>query len=163
MRKNSLKAGMPDLFPGWRNLGAVPRGRGGYCACRLRGTGGLPCGKRALMVAEFRGLPYDAAHCAENIFAMHIHAGGSCAGDGGAFSAAGGHFDPSGCPHPAHAGDLPPLFSNRGYAFSAFYTERFSVQDIIGRTVIVHGRRDDFTSQPAGDAGSRIGCGLIER
>ncbi|MGN0800330.1 MAG: superoxide dismutase family protein [Christensenellales bacterium] len=165
MRKNSLKAEMPDLFPGFgATPGAVARVTGDAGHAALRGTVRFyPAGSGTLMVAEFRGLPYDAAHCAENIFAMHIHAGGSCAGDGGAFSAAGGHFDPSGCPHPAHAGDLPPLFSNRGYAFSAFYTERFAVRDIIGRTVIVHGRRDDFTSQPAGDAGSRIGCGLIER
>ena len=37
------------------------------------------------------------------------------------------------------------------------------LSDIIGRAVIVHSQRDDFTSQPAGDSGARIGCGLIER
>ena len=99
MRKNSLKAGMPDLFPGFgATPGAVARVVGDTAHAALRGTVRFyPAGSGTLMVAEFRGLPYDAAHCAENIFAMHIHAGGSCAGDGGAFSAAGGHFDPSGC------------------------------------------------------------------
>ncbi len=118
----------------------------------------------ALVAVELWGLPYDPTPCAENIYALHIHAGGSCTDGGGmAFSGAGGHYNPKNCPHPAHAGDLPPLFGNRGYAWQAFYTARFSVREIIGKTVIVHSRRDDFTSQPAGDAGGRIGCGVIRR
>ena len=115
-----------------------------------------------LTVVEVRGLPYDASPCANNIFALHIHTGRSCTGTP-SFSDAGGHFNPGNCPHPAHAGDLPPLLGNRGYAWQAFFTDRFTVRDIIGRTVIIHGQRDDFTTQPAGDAGPRIGCGTIMR
>ena len=115
-----------------------------------------------LMIAEVRGLPHDSSPCANNIFAMHIHAGRSCSGTP-AFSDAGGHFNPGNCPHPAHAGDLPPLCGCRGYAWQAFYTDRFIVRDIIGRTIIIHSQRDDFTTQPAGDAGLRIGCGMIVR
>lgn len=114
-----------------------------------------------LLFAELWGLPYDAAPCAENVLAMHIHETGDCAPDT-SFTGTGGHFNPGGCPHPAHAGDLPPLFSNRGYAWQGFYTERFTARDVIGRAVIIHSQRDDFTSQPAGDAGQRIGCGVIE-
>lgn len=112
-----------------------------------------------MVAAEVWGLPYDAAPCADNLCALHIHAGGDCTAD---FLSAGGHYDPANCPHPAHAGDLPPLFSNRGYAWGACYTERFTAAEIIGKAVIVHAQRDDFTSQPAGDAGARIGCGVIQ-
>ncbi|HOG01140.1 MAG TPA: superoxide dismutase family protein [Clostridia bacterium] len=121
-------------------------------------------GKGTLLTAEFRGLPYDAAPCASNVLSFHIHAGGACTGaPGSPFSDALGHYNPGDCPHPAHAGDLPPLFSNRGFAFQAFYTERFTPEEAVGKTVIVHDKRDDFTSQPAGDSGNRIGCGVIER
>ena len=117
-----------------------------------------------IVVAEFWGLPYDPAPCAVNINAMHIHADGNCSDSTDtAFMNAGGHYNPKNCPHPAHAGDLPPLFSFDGYAFESFFTGRFTVDDVIGRSVIVHAQRDDFTSQPAGDAGKRIGCGVIER
>jgi Cu-Zn family superoxide dismutase len=119
-------------------------------------------GNGTVLVARFRGLPFDEAPCAPNINAMHIHAGGACTGKPNSpFSDALGHYNPGDCPHPAHAGDLPPLFSNHGFAWQAFYTERFTPQDVVGKTVIVHAGRDDFTSQPAGDAGARIGCGVI--
>lgn len=58
---------------------------------------------------------------------------------------------------------MPPLFSNRGYAFQAFLTDRFTVLEILGRTVIIHDGTDDFTSQPAGNAGARIACGVIRK
>lgn len=117
-----------------------------------------------LVLAEVSGLPDRARRCADRVFAFHIHSGGSCAGSADeAFSAAQGHYNPEGCPHPAHAGDLPPLFSNGGYALQAFLTDRFTVGEILGRAVVIHERPDDFTSQPAGNAGERIACGLIQK
>lgn len=58
-------------------------------------------------------------------------------------------------------GDLPPLLSNRGYAWTAFYDTRFGISDIVGRSLIIHENRDDFTTQPAGDSGKKIACGVI--
>lgn len=117
-----------------------------------------------LLVCEFSGLPYDTTPCANNIHALHIHQTGDCESTmDTAFMQTGGHYNPTNCLHPAHAGDLPPLFSNHGFAFQVFYTERFQVADVVGRAVIVHAKRDDFTSQPSGDAGDRIGCGVISR
>lgn len=55
-----------------------------------------------------------------------------------------------------------PFFFNQGYAFSVFYDKRFSLPDIVGKSVIIHEKPDDFTSQPAGNAGNKIGCGKIE-
>lgn len=115
------------------------------------------------VLSELSGLPYDSAPCAENVYAMHIHESGDCSTrKAPAFTGAGGHYNPSNCPHPAHAGDLPPLFSNNGYAWQGFYTDRFIPKDVIGKSVVIHSQRDDFTTQPAGDAGERIGCGGIK-
>ena len=119
----------------------------------------------ALVVAEMMGLPQMENSCAGSIFGMHIHDGTECDGKEGkgAFSRAGGHYNPDDCPHPYHAGDLPPVFSSNGYAFSMFLTDRFTVNEVVGKTVILHGSPDDFTTQPAGNAGVRIACGRILR
>ena len=115
-----------------------------------------------LVFAKVSGLPETAEPCGNKIFAFHIHSGGQCTGDSiDPFADALAHYNPEECPHPAHAGDLPPLFSNHGYAFQVFLTDRFMVRQIIGRTVIVHSSPDDFTTQPSGNAGSKIACGQI--
>ena len=115
-----------------------------------------------LVAAEVSGLPVGAGPCGKSVFGFHIHSGEQCAGDtADPFAAALGHYDPDGCPHPSHAGDMPPLFANRGYAFAVFLTDRFTVREIIGRTVILHSAPDDFTSQPSGNAGMKIACGRI--
>lgn len=120
--------------------------------------------RRVLVLAEVSGLPDTGERCKDSIFAFHIHSGGTCSGSADdPFRDAQGHYHPENCPHPAHAGDMPPLFSNKGYAAQAFLTGRFTVREIIGRTVIIHAGTDDFTSQPAGNAGARIACGVIRR
>ena len=117
-----------------------------------------------LVVTEVRGLPTFETQCERGIFAMHIHGGGSCTGPSDdPFKDARMHYNPSDCRHPNHAGDLPALFSNDGFAFSAVYTERFTVSEIIGRTVVIHAAPDDFMSDPSGNSGARIGCGVIWR
>lgn len=119
-------------------------------------------GAGVLVTAEISGLPSGAANCPSPVFAFHIHAGESCTGnETDPFADALGHYDPKRRPHPCHAGDMPPLFGNGGYAFLAFFTDRFTAEEILGRTVIIHGGPDDFTSQPAGNAGAKIACGVI--
>ena len=77
------------------------------------------------------------------------------------FPNSGAHYNPKECPHPFHAGDMPPLFGADGYAFLTFVTSRFTVKEIVGKTVIIHSSPDDFTTQPSGNAGEKIACGLI--
>lgn len=115
-----------------------------------------------LVVAEVDGLPYYSDTCRNNVFAFHIHSGSECSGDAhDPFSEALTHYNPKNCPHPFHAGDLPPLFENKGYAFLAFLTDRFSLSEVIGKTVIIHSGVDDFTSQPSGNSGQKLACGVI--
>ena len=108
---------------------------------------------------------YTASSCSTGrFFAYHIHEGSACRGSAtDPFSAAGGHFNPAGCSHPYHAGDLPPLLGCGGDAMTVFLTNRFRLDEVIGRTVVIHENADDFTTQPAGNAGARIACGVIER
>ena len=79
-----------------------------------------------------------------------------------AFPNTGNHYNPDNVPHPEHAGDLPPLLSNNGYAWMSFYTGRISLSEAAGRSLVIHNMRDDFTSQPSGNSGDKIGCGVIE-
>lgn len=115
-----------------------------------------------MVVANVIGLPSGNNKCDSPIFAFHIHGGESCTGNSeDPFANAGMHYNPNNCEHPYHAGDLPPLFSANGYAFSAVFTDRFTIDEIIGKTAIIHSHVDDFTSQPSGMAGTKIACGKI--
>lgn len=110
--------------------------------------------------AEVFGLPDIAIPGSSAFYGVHIHENGDCSGN---FTRTGGHYNPAGRSHPGHAGDLPPLLGNQGYAWSSFYDKRFRIRDILGRSFVIHARRDDFTTQPAGDAGPMIACGVIKR
>ena len=109
-----------------------------------------------LIVAEIFGLPRENE---TGFFGFHIHQGESCSGTD--FSETGSHYNPVDQVHPKHAGDLPPLMCCRGNAYLAVKTDRFTVPDIIGKTVVIHSDPDDFHTQPAGNAGRKIACGVI--
>ena len=113
---------------------------------------------RVLVEVDVSGLPEDGG---TGFFPLHIHEGGNCGGDG--FSDTESHYDLAGKPHPEHSGDLPPLLCCGGRAYLAVRTNRFSVEEVIGRTVVIHSGTDDFRSQPSGDAGRKIACGVIVR
>ena len=116
-----------------------------------------------LVVAEVYGLPHCQGECNWEVYGFHIHEGRSCTGnEEKPFADAGEHYNPHGCPHPKHSGDLPPLFGNNGYAWSALLTARFTIDEVKGRTVIVHRDPDDFTTQPSGASGEMIACGVIK-
>lgn len=115
-----------------------------------------------LVVTEMMGLPTSKENCKNGIYALHIHEGVRCSGNQmDPFANTKMHYNPMGCQHPYHAGDMPPLFENDGYALSVFLTNRFKVNDVIGKTVIVHSGLDDFKTQPSGSAGEKVACGEI--
>lgn len=111
----------------------------------------------SLLLIRVTGLPGDG------FFGFHIHQTGDCCTGGDTpFHCAGGHWNPGQKLHPDHAGDLPVLLADQGLAYALVYTGRFTPQDVIGRSVIIHDRPDDYRSQPAGDSGNRIACGVIQ-
>jgi len=103
---------------------------------------------------------------------LHIHEKGDCRAPDA--SSAGGHFNPHGSAHGGtdsevrHAGDLGNVRSDANGAVAMdIKVKGISLgtggDSIIGRAVIVHARADDLVSQPSGDAGPRIACGLISK
>lgn len=117
--------------------------------------------KGVLVGVEVVGLP-EAERCKSTFLGFHIHDGQFCSGNtADAFADTGMHYNPDSCPHPSHAGDLPPLLVNNGQVFSVFLTDKIRIQEIIGKTIVIHSQADDFTTQPAGNSGTKIACGEI--
>lgn len=142
----------------FNNLKAIALIRGGNSAPEIMGMVKF-YQKRSyvLVVADISGLPHSDA----GFFGFHIHEGANCGGMD--FSNTKGHYNPNNTPHPMHAGDLPPLILCGTNAHLSFSTDRFNVSDIIGRTVVIHNMPDDFTSQPSGNSGEKIACGIIKK
>lgn len=111
--------------------------------------------------AHIQGLPRTPT----GFFAFHLHEGvcGNPGNDPAAyFPQTGGHYNPNGEAHPMHAGDFPSLLeTGTGAAYLNFLTSRFTVRQIIGRSVVIHLDPDDFHTQPSGNAGPKIACGVV--
>lgn len=163
----------PNQFPGIPYFASVMH-RKPHSYAMIRGSDEYPnirgqvrffqTGHGTLVAAEIFGLPGKCSCCQDGIFAFHIHEGALCTGNcQDPFAQAMSHYNPGSCDHPYHAGDLPPLFGNDGYAFSVFLTDRFTACEIIGRTILIHSEPDDFTTQPSGNSGSKIACGVIKK
>lgn len=120
------------------------------------------------IVLEVHNLPIGA-------HAFHIHGIGKC--EGPDFQSAGGHFNPHGKKHGrknpegAHAGDLPNLSvgedgTGRGEWIAAgvtFGPGNHSLFHLDGTALVIHANPDDDVTDPAGNAGARIACGVIEK
>lgn len=154
---NTLLYEMPSAFATIKGSSAYPNL---YGIVRF-----YPVVGGVLVNPEIYGLPVETPVCSNHFFGFHIHEGRSCTGTTeNPFANADGHYNPGGCEHPSHAGDMPPLFANfEGFSWSTFLSDRFKWGDILGHTVIVHDMPDDFRSQPAGNSGAMIGCGVIEK
>lgn len=123
-------------------------------------TGGV------LIELDVTGLP------AGQWVAFHVHETGSCE-HGGDFQSAGGHFNPGSKEHGylsdagPHAGDMPNQYAGadgtlRAQVFNGAVTLDDGEAGIVGRALMIHAKPDDYRSQPAGDAGARLACAVIE-
>ena len=164
-RRKKKEENQPDYakYAAKRHPDASAELRGSAAYPNLRGKVSFyQVGSKVLVTAAVEGFPNENGKCLYPVYAMHIHTGASCTGNiADPFADTGSHYNPNGCAHPYHAGDLPPLFSNKGSAWSAFVTDRFTVREIINRTVVIHERADDFKTQPSGDSGKKSACGVI--
>ena len=121
-------------------------------------------GSTVTVTGEVRGLKPGATH------GFHVHDKGDCSsGDG---MSTGGHFNPTAASHGQHGhgahhvGDLPPLQADaQGVARVNFSTGNLSLTDastsVVGHGLIVHRDPDDYTTQPTGNSGPRVACGVI--
>ena len=97
---------------------------------------------------------------------FHVHEFGDCSAPDA--SSAGGHFNPTGKPHgkpgqaDSHAGDMPELVADaKGNVRQMDRLTGVSVNDFIGKSVIIHAGGDDYKTQPTGNSGARVACGVI--
>ena len=123
-------------------------------------------GDLVLVEARVTGLKPNGSH------GFHIHEKGNCSAADA--SSAGGHFNPSSSQHGGptgatrHGGDLGNLKADaNGYAQMSIEVSGISLgtgaDSITGRAVIVHAGTDDFKTQPSGNSGARVACGLISK
>lgn len=117
----------------------------------------------------------EASALPEGVHGFHIHAVGAC--DAPEFQSAGGHYNPADTPHGLlvdggpHAGDMANIHVPASGALTVEVlnpgvsldpADAATLFDADGSALMVHAGADDYTSQPSGDAGSRIACGVIE-
>ena len=141
----------------------------------LQGKAGTNVGGALSFIAEdggvrvtgqLTGLPANGTH------GFHVHETGDCSAAD--FSSAGSHFNPGNSAHgdrsaggEHHAGDIPNQVADA--SGNATVDQRLAgleigtggPNDIVGRAVIVHEKADDYATQPTGDAGGRLACGVI--
>lgn len=122
---------------------------------------------KVTMKAEINGLK-------EGKHAIHIHEAGDCSASDG--TSAKGHWNPTDEPHGKwgssdgyHKGDIGNFETDKdGKGTLTFSTDEWCLgcddpnKNILGKAIIVHEGVDDFTSQPSGAAGKRVGCGVIK-
>lgn len=113
----------------------------------------------------------EIAELTPGLHGFHIHEKGDCSAPDG--TSAAGHFNPTGQPHgdpngvAHHTGDLPMLYAGAD-GRSKLHVELDSLslqpgpQGIVGKAVIIHEKFDDFRTQPTGNSGARVACGVIE-
>lgn len=163
---NELSA-IPDVVPPSARIGNI-------ASAEIQPTEGSDVTGTATFAAVDNGLmiTMELTGVAAGPHGVHLHQQGDCSAPDA--SSAGGHFSPDGDPHGSpesasgqhHAGDLGNLMAD------AAGTAEFKLTDpelalageygVTGRAVIVHERADDLSSQPSGDAGRRVACGVIE-
>ena len=119
----------------------------------------------------------DVSQLTPGVHGIHIHTVGKC--EGPAFTTAGGHFNPASAHHGIHntqtpnphVGDLPNLtVSEKGTAKTTFTATGATLDDGPnslfhegGTALVIHAKPDDLMSDPAGNAGDRIACGVIAK
>ena len=155
------------------SLGLLMRRRGRWGVAMIEPTKGNTAkgkvtfqqmGDKVKVTAEITGLKPNAKH------GFHVHEGSECGEDG---MAAKGHYNPDKQPHGGpntpqhHAGDLGNLEADKdGVAHFELTVDYFSVNGeknpVAGRALVVHGGEDDLKTQPTGNSGARIGCGVIK-
>ena len=125
----------------------------------------MSMGSGVHIAGDVGGLAPGSAH------GFHIHEKGDCSAADA--SSAGGHFNPLGAPHgrmettPHHAGDMDNIVADGdGVAHVNMHVSGVTLggggpTDIAGRALVVHSQPDDYRSQPSGDAGARVACGVI--
>ena len=176
MKRSRMIAIVITVLLGWHG-----RGLGGETSStkvKMVNTNGQEVGEAALTqtpqgVLIRLSLPQKAARITPGTHAFHIHEVGKCEPP---FKSAGEHFNPRGRKHGfleaggGHGGDLPNIYvPESGPLTTEFMAPQLSLKqgknnllDADGSALVIHARGDDYKTDPAGESGDRIACGVIE-
>ncbi len=116
---------------------------------------------KVLVIIEISGINTSEDICANKFHACHIHDGSDCKYANDKYINVNTHYNSFNCSHGAHNGDLASIYSNKGYSFSVNLYDKFSINDIRGKLIIIHKGSDDFKTNPSGASLEMIACGLI--
>ena len=167
----SMVVGMAMLFSLVSTANAQERAR-----ADLKNASGKTVGTAVLrQMKEGVSISLQITDLAPGLHAVHIHSVGKC--EGPAFASAGGHFNPLNMKHGLksadgpHAGDLPDLYVNKdGVGRYQVLVQNVtldpgnkSIVDAGGKSIVIHATADDNVTDPAGNSGDRIACGVISK
>lgn len=142
----------------------------------IKNTNGKTVGTAALrQTKEGVAILIQVTDLPQGLHAVHVHSNGKC--EAPTFASAGGHFNPQNQKHGLknpegpHAGDLPDLYVNKDgvghyevlVQNMTLDTGKLSILDADGKSVVIHATADDNMSDPAGNSGDRIACGVIAK
>ncbi len=167
VEKDAVPPPPPPAAPG--PLGAAATLQAGAEVQGFTGTVTFtPSGTGVHVVADLTGAP-------PGLHGIHLHENGQCTHDDAAgkhFSSAGGHFNPTGAPHacpptdPRHAGDFGNVeVKADGSGHLDLVVPQLALtgaNGVVGKAVILHAGKDDCTTQPSGNSGDRLACGVIK-
>jgi len=127
----------------------------------------MATGDGVSVMGDIAGLPPKTEH------GFHVHETGDCSAPNAA--SAGGHFNPDHAQHggpgitPHHLGDIPNIVADESGHASVNATIGSATlgdggpHDLMGKAFIVHAKPDNYVTQPSGDSGDRIACGVVRR
>lgn len=162
-----------SVLCGCTTLGNVPAAR--IASATLHLANGAPAGEAVITAAGDKlTLSVAAIGLPQGLHGVHLHAVGNC--DAPGFTSAGGHLNPAAHQHgtlnPAgsHLGDLPNLEANASGAGALSLTlggSRAELEtalfDADGTAIVVHAAADDYKTDPSGNSGVRIACGVLRK
>ena len=161
----------PSLARGAAGAAAAQGGGASHMTATMYNGAGAAIGE-ARLTEDGRGTVHLTVHVTgltPGLHGMHLHAIGSCVGP--AFTSAGGHFNPAGRQHGHlnplgyHAGDLPNLIGNEAgvghLSTKADWLTLAALQDADGSALVIHASEDDYKTDPTGNSGARIACGVL--
>lgn len=173
--KKSLVLALPlaAALAGCQTLDELPTERLGQTTLRL--ANGLPAGTAQLLASGDRvNISVAAVGVSEGTHGVHLHMVGSC--EAPDFTSAGGHLNPDNRQHGtenpagAHIGDLPNLTVGRSGTGTVSATLRGPREQVLsqifdsdGTAVVIHASADDYRTDPSGNSGSRVACGVLTR
>jgi Cu-Zn family superoxide dismutase len=126
-------------------------------------VGTATIGKPFMRMGKGTRIALDVKGLKPGVHAIHIHENAKC--EGPEFKSAGAHLNPTKAKHPQHLGDLPNFNVKADGTSKDKVSSKMQIDDLLknksGSSLVVHEKADDMKTDPAGNSGARVACGII--